>query len=64
LESANELEEIDVVGLIANVPVAAWWVGAGTSLGIVWFVVKEGRDTRSATQEVLPSDGINRRYGV
>jgi hypothetical protein len=47
LESANELEEIDVVGLIANVLPAAPWVGAVTSLGIVWFVVKEGRDLES-----------------
>jgi hypothetical protein len=30
-----------VVGLVANLLLAAWWVDAVTSLGIVWFVVKK-----------------------
>jgi divalent metal cation (Fe/Co/Zn/Cd) transporter len=33
-----------VVGLIAQYSVGAWWIDAVTSLGIVWFVVKEGRE--------------------
>jgi divalent metal cation (Fe/Co/Zn/Cd) transporter len=33
-----------VVGLTAQYFVGAWWIDAVTSLGIVWFVVKEGRE--------------------
>jgi divalent metal cation (Fe/Co/Zn/Cd) transporter len=33
-----------VVGLTAQYLVGAWWIDAVTSLGIVWFVVKEGRE--------------------
>ena len=38
------LSLVVVVGLIAKVLLAAWWVDAVTSLCIVWFVVKEGRE--------------------
>jgi divalent metal cation (Fe/Co/Zn/Cd) transporter len=41
------LSLVVVVGLIANVLLAAWWVDAVTSLCIVWFVVKEGREAWS-----------------
>jgi len=33
-----------VVGLAAQYLVGTWWVDAVTCLGIVWFVVKEGRE--------------------
>jgi len=33
-----------VVGLVANLLVGACWVDAVTSVGIVWFVVKEARE--------------------
>lgn len=33
-----------VIGLTAQYLVGAWWIDAVTSLGIVWFVVKEGRE--------------------
>jgi divalent metal cation (Fe/Co/Zn/Cd) transporter len=33
-----------VVGLVGQYLVGAWWIDAVTSLGIVWFVVKEGRE--------------------
>jgi divalent metal cation (Fe/Co/Zn/Cd) transporter len=33
-----------VVGLTAQYLVGAWWIDAVTSLGIVWFVIKEGRE--------------------
>jgi divalent metal cation (Fe/Co/Zn/Cd) transporter len=33
-----------VVGLTAQYLTGAWWVDAATSLGIVWFLVKEGRE--------------------
>jgi divalent metal cation (Fe/Co/Zn/Cd) transporter len=33
-----------VVGLAAQYLTGAWWVDAVTSLGIIWFLVKEGRE--------------------
>ncbi|PPQ29056.1 cation diffusion facilitator family transporter [Rhodopila globiformis] len=33
-----------VVGLVAQGLTGAWWVDSVTSLGIVWFLVKEGRE--------------------
>jgi divalent metal cation (Fe/Co/Zn/Cd) transporter len=33
-----------VVGLLAQALTGAWWVDAVASLGIVWFVVREGRE--------------------
>ena len=41
------LSLVVVVGLVANYLLAAWWVDAVTSLGIVWFVVKEAREAWS-----------------
>ena len=41
------LSLIVVVGLVANFLFGAWWVDAVTSLGIVWFVVKEAREAWS-----------------
>jgi divalent metal cation (Fe/Co/Zn/Cd) transporter len=41
------LSLVVVVGLVANALLAAWWVDAVTSLGIVWFVVKEAREAWS-----------------
>lgn len=38
------LSLVVVVGLVANLLLAAWWVDAVTSLGIVWLVVKEARE--------------------
>jgi divalent metal cation (Fe/Co/Zn/Cd) transporter len=43
------LSLVVVVGLIANVLLAAWWVDAVTSLCIVWFVIKEAREAWSGT---------------
>ncbi len=33
-----------VIGLTAQYLTGAWWVDSVTSLGIVWFLVKEGRE--------------------
>ena len=33
-----------VLGLIAQLAFGAWWIDAVTSLAIVWFLVKEGRE--------------------
>jgi divalent metal cation (Fe/Co/Zn/Cd) transporter len=35
---------IVVVGLLAQLALAAWWVDSVTSLGILWFLIKEGRE--------------------
>ena len=38
------LSFVVVIGLTADLLLGAWWVDAVTSLAIVWFVVKEGRE--------------------
>jgi divalent metal cation (Fe/Co/Zn/Cd) transporter len=38
------LSLVVVVGLTAQYLIGAWWIDAVTSLGIVWFLVKEGRE--------------------
>jgi divalent metal cation (Fe/Co/Zn/Cd) transporter len=39
-----------VVGLTVQYLIGAWWVDSVTSLGIVWFLVKEGREAWSAEE--------------
>jgi divalent metal cation (Fe/Co/Zn/Cd) transporter len=41
------LSLVVVAGLVAERLTGAWWVDAVTSLGIVWFLVKEGREAWS-----------------
>lgn len=41
------LSLVVVVGLIAEGLTGAWWVDAVTSVGVVWFLVKEGREAWS-----------------
>jgi len=41
------LSLVVVVGLVANLLLAAWWIDAVTSLGIVWFIIKEAREAWS-----------------
>lgn len=38
---------VALLGLIAQLLIGAWWVDAVTSLAIVWFLVKEGREAWS-----------------
>ena len=38
------LSVIVVVGLVAQLAFGIWWIDAVTSLAIVWFLVKEGRE--------------------
>lgn len=38
------LSLVVVVGLIMQAIAGAWWIDAVVSLGIVWFIVKEGRE--------------------
>ena len=42
------LSLVVVVGLVANRLLAAWWIDAVTSLGIVWFILKEAREAWKA----------------
>ena len=41
------LSLVVVVGLLAQALTGAWWVDAATSLGIFWFVIREGREAWS-----------------
>jgi divalent metal cation (Fe/Co/Zn/Cd) transporter len=41
------LSLVVVVALIAQFAIGAWWVDAVASLGIVWFLVREGREAWS-----------------
>ena len=41
------LSLVVVVGLVANLLLAVWWIDAVTSLAIVWFVIKEAREAWS-----------------
>jgi divalent metal cation (Fe/Co/Zn/Cd) transporter len=38
------LSLVVVIGLLVQVLTGAWWVDAVTSLGIVWFLIKESRE--------------------
>jgi len=38
------LSLVVVIGLVVQALTGAWWVDAVTSLGIVWFLIKEGRE--------------------
>jgi len=42
------LSLVAVLGLIAQLAFGAWWIDNVTSLAIVWFLVKEGREAWSA----------------
>jgi len=39
-----------VIGLVAQYFTSAWWIDSVTSLGIVWFLVKEGREAWAAEE--------------
>jgi len=38
------LSLVVVVGLFAQLAFGGWWIDGVTSLAIVWFLVKEGRE--------------------
>jgi divalent metal cation (Fe/Co/Zn/Cd) transporter len=38
------LSLVVVVGVVAQLAFGAWWIDAVTSLAIVWFLVREGRE--------------------
>lgn len=42
------LSLVVVIGLTAQAATGAWWVDAVASLGVVWFLLKEGREAWSA----------------
>ena len=41
------LSLVVVVGMLMQALTGAWWVDAATSLGILWFVIREGREAWS-----------------
>ena len=43
--------DVVVVGLLAQLAIGAWWIDSVTSLAIVWFLVKEGREVGEAEAE-------------
>jgi divalent metal cation (Fe/Co/Zn/Cd) transporter len=45
------LSVVVVVGLVAQLTFGAWWIDAVTSLAIVWFLVKEGREAWEAEED-------------
>ena len=38
------LSLVVVLGLLAQLAIGAWWINSVTSLAILWFLVKEGRE--------------------
>jgi divalent metal cation (Fe/Co/Zn/Cd) transporter len=42
------LSFVAVLGLLAQLAFGAWWIDEATSLAIVWFLVKEGREAWKA----------------
>ena len=47
--SCAYLAAVVVAGLLAQLLTGFWWVDAVTSLGVVWFLVREGREAWSGT---------------
>ena len=45
------LSFVVVIGLLAQLVFGAWWIDSVTSPVIVWLLVKEGRETRSAEED-------------
>ena len=41
------LSLVVVLGLLAQLALGAWWIDSVTSLAIVWFLIKEGREAWS-----------------
>jgi divalent metal cation (Fe/Co/Zn/Cd) transporter len=44
------LAVVVVIGLLAQLVSGFWWIDSVTSLGIVWFLVKEGREAWSGEE--------------
>jgi divalent metal cation (Fe/Co/Zn/Cd) transporter len=38
------LSVVVVIGLAAQLALGFWWIDPATSLAIVWFLIKEGRE--------------------
>ena len=45
------LSFVVVVGVVAQLAFDAWWIDAVTSLAIVWFLVREGREAWVADED-------------
>lgn len=44
MRQGDDVAVVVVVGLAVEALTGAWWVDAVTSLGVVWFLVREGRE--------------------
>ncbi len=44
------LSLVVVAGLVTQLLIGAWWVDSVTSLGIVWFLVREGKEAWEAEE--------------
>jgi divalent metal cation (Fe/Co/Zn/Cd) transporter len=44
------LSLVVVIGLLAQLTLGGWWVDSVTSLAVVWFLVKEGREAWSGDE--------------
>ncbi|MGO9682694.1 MAG: hypothetical protein ACLPTZ_08915, partial [Beijerinckiaceae bacterium] len=44
------LSLVVVAALIVQLGIGAWWVDAVASLGIVWFLIREGREAWSGQE--------------
>ena len=47
------LSLVVVAALIVQLATGAWWVDAVASLGIVWFLIREGREAWSGESAAL-----------
>lgn len=52
------LSLVVVVGLLAQLAFGAWWIDAVTSLAIVWFLIKEGREAWEAEGRTKPASPL------
>ena len=48
------LSFVVVLGLLAQLTLDAWWVDSVTSVGVIWLVVKEGREAWAGEERDSP----------
>jgi divalent metal cation (Fe/Co/Zn/Cd) transporter len=46
------LSLVVVAALIVQLAIGAWWVDAVASLGIVWFLIREGREAKTVDENL------------
>jgi len=55
------LSFVVVLGLLAQLTLDAWWIDSVTSLGVLWFLVKEGREAWEGRTPEGEADAALRR---